>query len=448
MSSIDRAFHQSIQKNPAAARGLTDQYTEELLATDCCFGDEAIPSFIKPFFLPAGHYQMLHDVVPTLMNMIEKVIQAYFRYPELHSFFGLPQGADDYMKIDPGFDRTVVIARPDAFWHRGRFQFLEFNCDSPAGSGYADIQQKILCRHFTLKHLSHGYKWKRPHRLQSLLRALLACYRQFAGAGRSPQVAIVDWGHMRTQKEFLITSQYFQSQGIDTVIADPRDLKLRKGKLYHRSFRVDLVYRRVIFNELWEKKKEVRDFMSAYRHHKVCMVNPFQSRLASQKSILAVLTDPEFDFLFSAKERAVRDRYIPWTRRVKHIEMKFQANRASMRKYVRRQRKNWVLKPSDRYGGKGVIIGPEAKPHKWMTQMELAFRDPHNWVVQNFVPVPMTEVPLPKKGRLIWAQKKMNINPFIFNGRLAGAMARLSNESVINVSAGGGLVPAIIYEKK
>ncbi len=42
--------------------------------------------------------------------------------------------------------------------------------------------------------------------------------------------------------------------------------------------------------------------------------------------------------------------------------------------------------------------------------------------------------------------EKFNVNPFVFAHKYAGSVARLSDQSVINVSAGGGLVPVVNYE--
>ena len=36
--------------------------------------------------------------------------------------------------------------------------------------------------------------------------------------------------------------------------------------------------------------------------------------------------------------------------------------------------------------------------------------------------------------------RKVNLNPYLFGGRYAGSFVRLSKESVINVSVGGGMV--------
>jgi hypothetical protein len=40
--------------------------------------------------------------------------------------------------------------------------------------------------------------------------------------------------------------------------------------------------------------------------------------------------------------------------------------------------------------------------------------------------------------------KRFNINPFALGGRYAGMITRISDQAVINVSAGGGLLPSVV----
>ena len=47
-------------------------------------------------------------------------------------------------------------------------------------------------------------------------------------------------------------------------------------------------------------------------------------------------------------------------------------------------------------------------------------------------------------GRLRFESLKVNVNPFYAAGADVGAVTRASRSSVINVSAGGGSVPAFV----
>ena len=84
----------------------------------------------------------------------------------------------------------------------------------------------------------------------------------------------------------------------------------------------------------------------------------------------------------------------------------------------------------------------------WKQTMERAMHSREHWVVQKFVPISRMTVPVVNKRGVSIVIKKRNISPFIFNHCYAGSMARLSDASVINVSAGGGLIPVITYRRR
>lgn len=64
------------------------------------------------------------------------------------------------------------------------------------------------------------------------------------------------------------------------------------------------------------------------------------------------------------------------------------------------------------------------------------------WVVQDFVDIPTGD--FPEVGDSVrFKDKYVNINPFALNGNYSGTITRVSESQVINVSAGGGLVPTL-----
>jgi hypothetical protein len=60
------------------------------------------------------------------------------------------------------------------------------------------------------------------------------------------------------------------------------------------------------------------------------------------------------------------------------------------------------------------------------------------------VPVPEEMFPTVDDGHVQMRLKRFNINPFGIGGRFAGMLTRISERAVINVSAGGGLLPSVV----
>lgn len=420
---------------------------QQMRQENCWFGDVLLPTFLKPAFISTQEVDDIRNVITHILNILEKVTKLYFTHPDLRDYFYIDDKAKDVIDIEHGYKKNIVIARPDSFLINHTLKFVEFNCDSPAGCGLTDALEGILLKSFPMKELQEQYAFELEHRMQCLLDALIEAYHEDVGEHKKPNIAIVDWKDVKTQGEFRIIQAYFIKQGYETIIADPRECKLSNGHLEHNGFRIDLVYRRVIFRELMGKKDEVRDFLMADRKGKITMVNPLRSRLASNKAILAIITNQkEFKDLFTDEENQIIKRHIPWTRRVLDMQTHYEDNPVFLKKHIISHQNHLVLKPADSYGGKNVTIGCETDAKFWSNLVERIIKNKEDWVVQKYVDITEMTVPVLENGRVYMVKKKYNINPFVFGHRYAGSMARLSDQSVINVSAGGGLIPAVKYQ--
>ena len=63
--------------------------------------------------------------------------------------------------------------------------------------------------------------------------------------------------------------------------------------------------------------------------------------------------------------------------------------------------------------------------------------------MQEYVEIPEEDFPV-FAPELRFEKRKVNLNPYLFGGRYAGSFVRLSTNSVINVSVGGGMAPAFV----
>ncbi|MBU0506305.1 MAG: circularly permuted type 2 ATP-grasp protein [bacterium] len=449
MTDINTVFKSLIQSHPKEMCDAVSFLEKEMDKRDCKFADKIVPVFIKPVFIPSYYFESLKNIIKHINSILDKTAQLYFSHPELKRHFCLNPKEEELLTHEHGYKSTVVIERPDAFFVDRVIRFVEFNCDSPAGPGYADVTQDIMNESFPIKQLNNHFDFDAYGRKQHLLDALLEVYHEFAGHNKKPTICIIDWDEVRTQNEFRIFKTFFESQGYQTLIADPRNLKYKQGRLEAQGVPIDLVYRRVIFRELMEKSDECQDFIKAFKDGKVCVVNPFRSRLASNKAILSIITNlKKYGAFYTKEEQKIIKTHIPWTRRVLNHETFYHDGLVFLKGYIRRNREKLVLKPSDSYGGKNVVIGCECSQEKWETLTHRILNNKEDWVVQRYVPIPEIMVPVIQNNTITLKKKKYNINPFVFGDRYAGSMSRLSDQSVINVSAGGGMVPVFQYHEK
>ena len=441
--NLDYLYDQHLAAREREAIEAIGGFYERLNKSLVKYGRFTIPTFYKPHLLSPKQEHLLKRVNSALMEIVNTATRLYFEEPNLRHYFQLSPEARDLIEIDPGYPRNVIFARFDAFLSGEALKIIELNCDSPAGAGYADILEEMLFEEKLLQGFFTDYGVRREFRREKVLTSLLEVWEEFGGY-ETPNIAIVDWRNVRTQPEFESFKAFFESKGYKATIADPRELTYKGGKLYHKNFRINLVYRRVIFDELLERLDDVRDFIQAYQEKAVCVVNPFRSRLGSTKSLLSILTNPEYDRFFTEEENRVKREYLPWTRRLIDADKFYGGKKIYLVDFLKDEKETLILKPSTGYGGKGVWIGQETKDEDWNAAIDRALKG--EYVVQEFVNIPILTVPTVVNHKLDFAYKKINLNCLAIGSKLAGSFSRLSDESVINVARGGGLIPTLAGE--
>jgi hypothetical protein len=308
---------------------------------------------------------------------------------------------------------------------------------------YSDLLEEAFLSEEPLGPFFQDHHIRRTPRTEILLNTLLEVYEEFGGF-ENPQIAIIDWRHSRTVSEYDYLQAYFQNKGYKTVVADPRELKYRGGKLYHKNFRIHLIYRRTPFGEIVERIDELQDLIRAYRDRAVCLVNPLRAQLAGTQAILSILTNPEYDHFFTESENKIKQEHIPWTRRLADAGDFYGGKKIYLIDFLKDEKDTLILKPSAGKGGKDVRIGRETPDKEWNAVIDRALKE--DWVVQEYINIPIMTVPVVINRQLDFAYKKYNFNLLTFGGKFAGGISRLSDESVINVARGGGLIPSLLSE--
>jgi uncharacterized circularly permuted ATP-grasp superfamily protein len=274
-------------------------------------------------------------------------------------------------------------------------------------------------------------------------------------------MAIVDWREVPTFSEFEILRDAFVALGVPTVICDPRDLEFAAGArfsagagraLYANGERIDLVYRRVLINDIVARETECRALLDAYRSGTVCVANSLRCKIPHKKAFFAVLTDQRHAGLFSADERELVRQHIPWTAIVEDGPVSRDGAIVDLLPLLRARRDRFVVKPNDEYGGTGVTLGWETSESEWDAAITraVAERD-RGWVAQERIAVRREPFPICDDGAIRGVMARdmlIDFAPYIFRGRLAGFLTRLSATGLANVTSGGGQVPAFVVSQK
>ena len=111
---------------------------------------------------------------------------------------------------------------------------------------------------------------------------------------------------------------------------------------------------------------------------------------------------------------------------------------------IAKRRETLVLKPNDEYGGKGVVLGWTVDQAEWDKAIEVA--STQSYVVQEAVEIPRVPFPVALDG-LKFIDLAVDLDPYLYDGRAAGFMTRVSAVALLNVTAGAGsVVPTFVVE--
>ena len=443
LSVIVKELDERILNDPTIGRDFFDELIAAQTELGLVFGDRPTCPFLRPHIITRSQYAEVAQAATTIAQAFEKLVARALIDEELMKVFDLTDVEAKMARIDPGYSRLCVTSRLDAYVTETGFQFLEYNAETPAGVGDQMQLEKLLFGLSHVKNLLQNQRHWHPEPHRQLLKALLAAYRDWGGEEQHPNIAIVDWKGVATESEFRILQKYFAAEGCPTVIADPRDLCYDGSHLLAGDFRIDILYKRVIIHEFLEQCGDAHPLARAYADGRVCIANSFRTKIAHKKAGFAILSDPRYARLFTPQEIAVFQRHIPWTRRVERGQTTFRGAEHDLISLIQQERKRFVLKPNDDYGGHGVFIGWETSPNEWQDAMSLAQDRPY--VVQERAVI--TKVPIPTFGDRVRIENMfVDFNPFLFHNEVEGALVRLSSSSLMNVSSGGGQTALLVLE--
>lgn len=451
IANLNLTYLSELLKDGKYAAEQYETLNQFLVERGCTFKDKAMPILPKPNFISPEQTQTLRYVVEKISKVLNKFIGLYLQDEQVRRIMDFSDAENELFFIEPWYSIPLVIARLDAFMEDYTIQFLEFNCDSPAGAGYSEIVEVGFKE--TLQRYSFFRSWHIEYleRIRGLFHALITCYNEFRSHHpafpEKPTIAIVDWEDVATSSEFDILKTFFESQGYETVITSPQKCRMNGNHVLADGQRVELIYKRVITRELLEKRGEVEEFVQGIKDGLVCACNPFRSYIVGNKKVLALLSDPRFQHIYDHEELELIERTIPWTTILADRKVPYKGFMVNLRSFISDNREKLVLKPASSYGGKDVFLGGETDQDTWERIIDENIHS-ETWVVQQYVSIPQEIFPVIRDGQLVLQLKKVNLNPFALLGQYSGAISRVSDSSIINVSQGGGLVPTMSVRKK
>ncbi|MDE2260870.1 MAG: hypothetical protein KGK17_11165 [Betaproteobacteria bacterium] len=255
---------------------------------------------------------------------------------------------------------------------------------------------------------------------------ILAMFREewrLAGAVRPlKSIAIVDDDPARQflYPEFLLFQQYFQRHGLEATVADPADLQLRDGQLWHGAAAIDLVYNRLtdfsfgapshaVLREAWLSRAAV------------VTPHPRAHALYADKRNLALLTD-EACLRKWGVPPATRDILLASIPPTEVVD-------AAQAERLWRERRHLFFKPVAGFGSRAAYRGDKLTQRVWQ---EILAGD---YVAQRLVT---------PGERVITGETllKFDLRNYVYDGAVQWVAARLYQGQTTNFrTPGGGFAP-------
>jgi hypothetical protein len=436
-------YHQTLTADQSLTPEFFARLKNAMRASRLLYGERTLGIALRPHFLTRHQYDTLVTASQVVVHAFDKVAAALLANPPLMNQVGLLESEHRLALIDPGFSCPAVTTRLDAFVSDREVKFVEYNAENPSSLTDQASLNQILFEVGALRSLAEHYRLRQFTPEASLLEALLSTYQEWGGQG-APNIAILDWADLATASEFILLRNYFVGQGIPTIICTPDELEYEGRRLRRGAFRIDLVYKRVVIHEFLARFDDTHPLIKAYLNQDVCLINPFRCKMLHKKAAFELLTDETHASWFTPLEREIIQRCIPWTRRVTERRTEHRGRNVDLIEKVRRNRAEFILKPNDDYGGRGLFFGNQSSEAEWDDHLATALSN--DYVVQEILDLHTEEFPIFNEDEWSFEQMFVDTNPFIFRGRVDGAMVRLSDSPVVNVTSGGGETGFFVLE--
>jgi hypothetical protein len=436
-------YHNSLARDDRLTSEFFAHLKKLMHARRLRYGGREIGVALRPHLLTRTQYDILAHSAEVIAGAFETIGSALLSEPSRMQTLGLTEREIKLALVEPKHSTLAVTSRLDGFVHNHEVRFVEYNAENPSSltdqAGLNDILLEVGAMQELMT--SHQLRQFAPER--HLLNVLLKTFREWGGCG-TPNIAILDWDGLPTADEFVLLRDFFNCCGVSTVICSPEQLDYKKGKLGCGAIPIDLVYKRVIINELLAYYDDSHPLIRAYVAGDVCLVNSFRCKLVHKKAGFELLTDEANAGWFTPREREVIRRTVPWTRQVAERKTYHRGQQVDLIEHVRKQRQQFILKPNDDYGGRGIFFGDRSNSVEWDAALSEALES--DYVVQEKIELRTEDFPIFSESH--WALQPMYVdtNPFLFDGRVEGGLVRLSDSPLVNVTSGGGETGFFVIE--
>ncbi|HET7239966.1 MAG TPA: hypothetical protein VFI77_02335, partial [Gemmatimonadales bacterium] len=326
-SRVQLAFHRLPE---TALADLLERLREGALQRHLVYGgDEGLdPVRVLPIPVTVLPEQQtyIHHVTLTLQNALKRLPELYLADRRIAELLRLPEAEERWLREcwgtsqsehNPVFGRLdAVIDYTSPMW-KDSLRFVEPNLSGIGGLHMVPTSERLILKLVgpLLRQADQTLRLGLGDDIRDLLTQVLLEHADAIGTGRA--ICLVEPkydGHGPDEQEDV--ARYLRERhGLQVSHADPAELRLHDGRVWHGDDPVDLAYRDYAVADLLDLADEgvdVEPMKVLLRENR--MVSSIAAEL-DQKSCWEILTDPLLSHeYFGPTEQAIFRRHVPWTR--------------------------------------------------------------------------------------------------------------------------------------
>jgi hypothetical protein len=424
-----RAFDQALKRNKSAVTELVHQHRADWAGRKVTMLERTgFP--LRPFFLRKRQVDFVASALHDAFGKLFARLAAHASDKKwLQRNIPLAPGVWDVLDVKAGLksDSLRRILRPDGFLYPDKYLLTEINFGNGiiVSNAYTEGVYDFFARSPAFKQLG----WNVAEGIQRPFLGYVEMIRRLVrpSTGR-PRVALLahsyEWDTIlgypkRVVQQIQYARKRLKADGIDTFLVHEGDISVdARGKARIRGERkpVDLVLMITIGTSFMDEPHRLKTDLLPLRGAKVGDV-----RLA--KPLVSLGFDKgTLPFMRAMKGWPLRDGR---EFRVEIAETLYPS--AKHRPQLQREQNDWVLKKA--FDGKDTHVGVSTAGRLWKRVLEDATRS-KEYVAQRYASMPRARMPVLIDDKHIeWLDVRVELSPFIFEGRFGGALARYAPDA-------------------
>ena len=435
----------------------------------------------------------LDTIAQMTYSILEKVTRHFLDDPQYRRLFKFSPELERLICLPTGYQTVIPIMRMDLFLDEDTldFRFCEFNTDGASAMNEDREGTTAFSLTSTFKNVASELRLEPQELFEGWVDEFLKIYSASEQAVAVPRLAMIDYLSSATLYEFEEFRRRFEARGYECMICDMPTLEYRDGALYGSDvdekrtqagkLRIDAVYRRAVTGEVLEdlaQQASVADssdmgggkggdmgdccvtgaqgLIRAVEDKSICMIGGFITHVAHCKQLFTVLHLPETSEFLSDEENDFIHRHVPYTTRLESGYIDLNG--------VKEYKDDWIVKPEDGYGSKGVYAGVDYEESKWHELVDACSLK--RYVVQKYCPQYATPnvlvVPVSDQRKQLFTSQDdfsliqslhdpTELEPwniltglYLYGGQFSGIYVRAGQKGIIVGFAGGITLPTFL----